>query len=190
MYPDFAKYQINDLDSLYNFCQTIEYGWIDHSGNKHHGVNDSNEYFLQSPAEVLRNQIGICWDQTELQRAWFASQGIPHETYFLYYYLSDDNCPSHSILTFTHHGKPSWFEPMFKNTEVYYAGIHSYDSIEELLANLRTKFIRNGQASGSLPKEFHLDNLNLYRYNRPDYGISCSEFYEHCRQGDKITVKP
>lgn len=190
MYPDFTKYNITSLESLYNFCQNIDYGWIDHNGNKHHGINNSSEYFLQSPVELLENQIGICWDQTELQRAWFASQGIPTATYFLYYYLSDDNCPSHSILTFMQNGKPHWFEPMFKNTKVYYTGIHSYDSLEQLLADFRTVFIRNGQASGILPTDFHLKNIELYRYDRPTYGISGNEFYNHCRTGDKILVTP
>lgn len=190
MYPDFTKFHITDLDSLYNFCQNISYGWIDRQNNRHFGPNNSNEYFLQSPAELLQNQIGICWDQTELQRAWFTSQGIPTKTYFLYYYLNDDNCPSHSILTFLEHGKPHWFEPMFKNTNVYYAGIHNYDSIEQLLANFRTKFIRNGQESGVLPTDFHLENVELYQYDRPTYGISGHEFYEHCRTGTKIPLKP
>ena len=190
MYPDFERYQITNLDSLYDFCQSIDYGWVDRSGRKHFETNHSATYFLQSPAELLQNQIGICWDQTELQRAWFSSQGIPVETYFLYYYISDDNCPSHSILTFTKHGKPHWFEPMFKNTAVYYAGIHGYDSIDDLLAHFRTKFVRNGQASGFLPADFHLENLELYRYSRPTYGISGPEFYNHCRTGERILIQP
>lgn len=194
MYPDFQAYHLETMDDFYNFCQNLPYGWIDHQGNKHRGVNNSNEYFLQSPAEVLKNQIAICWDQTELQRAWFTMHGIPTETYFLYYYLSDNNCPSHSILVFykdgQKDGKPYWFEPMFHNTEVYYSGIHSFDSITELLNNLRTKFIRNGQASGLLPKDFQLENLELHQYQQPTYGISDAEFYEHCRRGPKILLKP
>lgn len=46
----------------------FEYGWVDKNGNKHYGVNDAQSYNLQSPNELLKSHIGICWDMAELYR--------------------------------------------------------------------------------------------------------------------------
>lgn len=61
------------LADFFDFCRNLEYGWVDAKGRKHHGPNNSPEYHLQTPAETMARRIGICWDQTELQRAWFTA---------------------------------------------------------------------------------------------------------------------
>lgn len=181
---------------------------------------DGFEGKLSAPEELVRNHVGNCWDQTELQREWFEKHGHEVKIYLLYYYVRDDLCPSHSILAFRgkssdfggedgtkkglkqgfrdgfKEGKWYWFEPMFGRSQgdsgdglgVEYAGIHEYDSERELLADFWRVFGLNGQRTGKLPEKLEKERWALYEYERPEYGISDVEFYNHCRMGRKIEV--
>lgn len=184
---DWSKYGCEDLTGFFEFCRNLEYGWADQDGKRHHGVND-NRYYLQSPADLLESRIGICWDQTELQRAWFETHGYEVKTYLLYYELSEDCWPSHSILVYRDAGKFCWFEPMFNGEKVYYCGIHKYDSLNELLGKLRTNFTKNAQAMELLSQYPELSRFQLYEYERPTYGLNDQEFYRHCLRGRRIEL--
>lgn len=109
-------------------------------------------------------QIGICWDQTELQRAWFTTHGHTATSYLIFYKLED-----------------SW-------PSIYYCGIHKYNSLSELLNHFRTKFIRNSRDSGFLPPEFDFEKLHLYEYSKPVYGIDDVAFFTHCTRGTEIKL--
>lgn len=79
------------MAEFFDFCQYLTfYGY----------KADGFEGRLSSPEELVRNHVGNCWDQTELQRRWFEAHGYEVKTYLLYYYIRDDFCPSHSILVF------------------------------------------------------------------------------------------
>lgn len=165
------------FDEFFAFCQYLGYyGYI--AG----GVEGK----LQSPEEFIRHKKGNCWDQTELQREWFERRGYQVKTYLLYYYLRDDYCPSHSILTYLDEDRWCWFEPMFYGAAVEYSGVHKYFREEELLEDFKRVFALNGQRSEMLPDKIDETRWSLYEYERPSYGISDVEFYEHCRKGKRI----
>lgn len=185
---DWPKYGCGDLVGFFEFCRNLEYGWVDQNGIRHEGANNSDEYALQTPMELMKSRVGICWDQTELQRAWFKVHGYEVETYLLYYELSENCWPSHSILVYHNAGHVCWFEPMFNGKVVDYCGIHDYESIDDLLGKLRTKFVRNGQAIGMLPERPELTKFALYEYGQPVYGINDREFYAHCQRGERIIL--
>ncbi len=182
------KYRQATLLDFFEICRQLEYGWVDHSGVKHHGANNSPEYFLQTPEEVLNSEIGICWDQTELQRAWFIEHGYEVQTFLLFYELNENCWPSHSVLVYREGSKYCWFEPMFNGDNVYYSGIHKYDSLETLLAKLKVKFIANAKDLNMLPDEICLDKFSIYEYDRPTFGIDDCEFFRHCLRGRKINL--
>ena len=184
---DFSIHHLDTLSNFFDFCRNLEYGWVDTNGRKHHGPNNSLEYRLQTPSETLSRQIGICWDQTELQRAWFTTHGHTATSYLIFYKL-EDSWPSHSILVYREGNQYCWFEPMFNNTAIYYCGIHKYNSLSELLNHFRTKFIRNSRDSGFLPPEFDFEKLHLYEYSKPVYGIDDVAFFTHCTRGTEIKL--
>lgn len=153
----------------------IKYGWVDKYGNIH--VNDfekySDDYILQSPEEVLKSQVGVCWDQVELERHLFEKNGNYVQTYFIVHY-DNKNCPTHTFLVFKQDNYLCWFEHSWAK----FKGIHKYDSLEELINDVRTKFI-----SCELNNKYDENNLQIHQYEKPNYHISVQEFYKHCENG-------
>lgn len=180
--PIKAKGQLN-IWNYYNefeimdLMQDIEYGWMD-KNNKHINIDEtfSDDYILQSPNEVIKNKIGVCWDQVELERYYFRANDYNIKTYFIVHY-DGDKCPTHTFLTFEKNNKFYWFEHSWKR----FRGIHEFNSIKELLLDVRDKFIQY-----ELENKYVKQNLVLHEYKKPKYHISVQEFYAHCESGKYI----
>lgn len=181
--PIKAKGQLN-IWSFYNeleimeLMKNIEYGWIDKKGNKHFIVdeNDSDNYILQSPTEVIKNKVGVCWDQVELERYYFKGNDWNIKTYFIVHY-DEDICPTHTFLTFEKNDEYYWFEHSWEQLR----GIHKYNTIKELLLDIKKEFIIN-----ELHNQYTASNLFLYEYKKPKHHLSTEEFFKHCEQGMQI----
>ncbi len=158
----------------------IEYGWVNLSHEKMYHLDDtfSSEYRLLSPKEVLSYQIGVCWDQVELERYYLQGNCFPIQTYFLVYY-DGGRCPTHTFLTFQTEGKYYWMEHAWEK----FRGLHSYDTLKELLVDVRNCFI-----ASELHHEFEPNNLCLFSYKKPSFGITVLEFYQHCENGKRIDL--
>lgn len=174
-----------DLDNLYNYVKNeIRYGWVDNWNNEHFSTNnDDLQYHLQTPEETLERKIAICWDKTELLRYYFESNNYEVYTYFIYLYINDYYCPSHSIITYKKDNKYIWFDPC---NPINVAGIHKYDNEELLIQDLERRFFANGFFNNFFNKENDLKKLYCYEYSKPNFKIRGSEFYKHCRNGRKI----
>ena len=168
------------MNKIMDILNEIEYGWIDKNNNKHNEVNNlfSDNYILQSPEEVLKNKIGICWDQVELERYLFEKEKINFNTYFIEYFNNQNN-PAHTFLIYKGNNKYYWFEHSYK----LFRGIHEYNSELEALKDIKEKFIKN-----ELNNNYDPMNLYIYKYNKPKYNISCLEFYKHCEKGENIII--
>lgn len=173
-----------NLEFLYKYALKIEYGWIDTKGQKHYCSNsDDKEYHLQTPEETLERNIAICWDKTELLRYYFLENGYEVHTYFIYLYITDDYCPSHSIITYKEKNKYIWFEPS-RSKKI--TGIRVYQSEKELINDLKIRFIENGIRNHFFEKTNDFSKLVCYEYKKPPFHIKGSEFYNHCRTGKKV----
>lgn len=155
--------KIVTMSDLFLFMQKeIMYGWVDQNGSKHEGVNDAETFCLQSPRELMKNKLGICWDMTELARNFFETKtDFKYETYYLFY-DDDRGCPSHSVLVFYKNNKVYWFEPMFQAEKYYYSGIHEYPNIQKLLEDFKIKFIEFSLIQNRIPKDYHKNQFYLY----------------------------
>lgn len=163
---------------IMELMKDIEYGWMDKNSNKYVKVYEtfSDNYLLQSPNEVIKNKIGVCWDQVELERYYFKGHDENIKTYFLAYYDNKD-CPTHTFLTFEKEGKYFWFEHSWEK----FRGIHEYSSEKELLLDVRNKFIQY-----ELNNHYQKVGLVLHEYQKPKYHISTQEFFKHCDYGRYI----
>lgn len=171
----YNEFEIMDL------MNTIEYGWMDKNKNIHTSVGEEflNEYTLQSPNEIIKNKIGTCWDQVELERYYFKGNNWNIKTYFTAY---DDNnrCPTHTFLTFEKNNKYYWFEHAWER----FSGIQEYDSEKELLLDIRDKFI-----TYELNNEYEKEKFVLCEYKKPKSHISVQDFYDHCSSGKYINIE-
>lgn len=87
-------------------------------------------YRLLSPEQVEELRGGICWDFCQYED-WYFDKYFPQiETKFFYVIIDNNNdCPTHTFLTFEHNGKFYWFESSWQANQ----GLHKYDSEEEIL---------------------------------------------------------
>lgn len=186
----FENYKLNTIENFFDFVNNrFCYGWIDKEGNKHQGINDANDYSLQSPNELLENNTGICWDVVELFRYFFEEMtDLKYETYYIFY---DDNkgCPSHTILVYYKDKNVYWFEPLFKNdNEDITSGIIPYKNIKELLKEFKSSFINLCLKNKTIPDNYDKSNIYLYKYQKPNYHINGYEMRRHIEKGEKIIL--
>lgn len=183
--PINAKGQLN-IWNYYNekevmsLMEEINYGWVDKNNISHSNVDDSfsDNYLLQAPKDLINSKVGVCWDQVELERYYFKSNNWNIKTFFIVHY-DNANCPTHTFLTYEKNNKYFWFEHSWE----IYKGIHEFDSINDLLIDVKEKFIKN-----ELNNCFNNRNLCIYEYKKPKYHISVIDFYHHCENGKNWIV--
>lgn len=168
----------NELEVMKKL-QDIEYGWVDKDKNKRKEIDKfyENDYRLQSPQELLKSKIGVCWDQVELERYYFKSNNNI-KTYFIVHY-DNDKCPTHTFLTYEKNNKYYWFEHAWEK----YRGIHEYNNEKEMLIDIRNKFIKM-----ELNSNYQKNNLLLREYFKPKYNLSVKEFFNHCEKNNPIDL--
>ena len=165
---------------IMNLMENIEYGWIDKNNNKYNVVDESysDNYILQDPKEIIKNKIGVCWDQVELERYYFKGNDWNIKSYFIVHY-DNDKCPTHTFLTFEKNNKYYWFEHAWER----FRGIHEYQTQKELLFDVKNKFIKY-----ELNNNYEKNNLIIYNYKKPKYHLNTQEFYRHCESGHHISI--
>jgi hypothetical protein len=130
------------------------------------------EYYLQSPEELLESKHGVCWDTAELERFWFAEHGYKPKVYFLMFAKEEGtDLPTHTFLVYNKDDKWYWFEHSFGA----HRGIHEYSSREELLEDVKKKHFQHAmKAQGATEDDFH--SLRFSEYETPGFGASPEEF--------------
>lgn len=175
---------INTPEELLEWMDCIQYGWMDKSGNICGTGDDDNEnhffddYRLQSPEQLTKTKVGVCWDQSELERKWFSSHGYPHAV--IYLEIDDgQNCPSHTFLLYM---KPNdvdrvyWFEHSWGQMK----GIHKYLDVVDCIRNVAIKHQMASNATGKLI----IKNISI----PPKSGSTCEEFMNHCRNSSTVAI--
>lgn len=163
---------------IMGLMKDIEYGWVDEQNNKYMKVDDSfkDKYILQSPKNILKSKVGVCWDQVELERYFFKNY-VPSVKTFFIVYDDNDKCPTHTFLTFEKNNKFYWFEHSWE----IFRGIHEYTSLNQLLLDIKNKFV-----SSELHGNYEKTNLYIYEYLKPKYHIGTQEFFNHCSSNINI----
>jgi len=110
--------------------ENIEYGYVDTWGTPQVEADDMhfyNHYALQIPTQLLQSRLGVCWDQTEFQRACFDVLGVPHTSYYIE--ASEERRASHSFCVILIDKQLFWFE----NSYGRYRGIHGpFNSLQSI----------------------------------------------------------
>lgn len=172
------------LDSVMNKMNEINYGYNLNDKNIYpesdeEWFNDfARQYYLQSPNEVINSKMGVCWDQVELERYYFEKEELECQSYFIVEYDGVEY-PTHTFMIVTLNEKYYWFEHSWEP----YRGIKVFDTLESALLDVKMKFIE-------MLKNRNISNeeVVIYKYDKPIYGIGSNEFFKHCESGKKINI--
>lgn len=186
--------KIKSPEELMSFMQNnIEYGFIGKNDDKKYSYEDNNfkkkfveEYFLQSPEELLENKIGTCWDDVELERSWFSKNNYDFKTYFMMFIKEKvNNLPMHTFLVYQKDDKFYWFEYSdYKNR-----GIHEYNNLEELLIDAKKKhFDEAVKDSGATPEDYK--DLKISGFEKPEHGCTSDKFIDNIIQNNEPIELP
>lgn len=156
----------------------IEYGFIGDNGEKftpedpaRFQMGMGEFYKLETAEEVLKNNIGIYFDQVELERAWFKKNGYRFKTIFITINIDDsDACISHTFLIYYDEENEKW--DLFEHALPYNRGIFQFRFLNESIIFAVNKFIEAN-------KEFAVINENSVKSLRIiDYreGLSGKDF--------------
>jgi hypothetical protein len=149
--------------------KNISYGFIDKNKKiyKHPTFDSfSDKYILQSPYDLYKSKVGVCWDQTLFEKFIFQNNiKLP----FKIFYIEQINEMSgtHTFLIYKNNNQLYYFENSYEK----YRGIHKFDSEEEVINyvinNMREEQSDNGYTITQIIDE-------------PHYGCSCIEFMDFC----------
>lgn len=171
----YDKVYINIKDKL----EGIRLGYRDKEDNKYvcFDSNFKENFYLQSPKQLLESKIGSCFDQVELERELITRLGVDCRTYFISY-PDDDMDYSHVFLIYKDSQKYYWVENAWKK----YKGLHTYNTKDDLFDDVLEKFVKT-IPNGEFKK------VKLYLYERPRSGISYTKFVSNCMSNRSIKIK-
>lgn len=146
------------IDFVNKEMQDVVYGMFDKDGNEITNENDFYEMTrIQSPEWVLKNKKGNCVDQTNLEYYFFKENGVKVDIYNIEYLNEEKHIiPSHMFVVLENHKKFYWYEHAWKK----YAGIYEYNSLEECLNDIKSKFCPIN----------YLNNFKVYKINNLEIG--------------------
>ncbi|MBQ9318466.1 MAG: hypothetical protein IJR82_02410 [Bacilli bacterium] len=156
---------------LLKIMSEFDYKWMDKNGNFHDDItpNMYEEYSLMNPEEVLKYKCGICVDQTEFERDWFSKHNFKHKVMTIQI-IREDTAPGHTFLIYKDNNKYYWFENAWYDER----GIHEYNSYEELIEDIKHKFIAQNNIQDN---EMH--NLEIFESKKYPYHLSYEEMDEY-----------
>jgi hypothetical protein len=181
---------IKSLDRLFEKLKTpeelldymnknIKYGYIGKESNHIYSSGDvdfdnnfDNEYFLQTPEQLISSKHGVCWDQTEFERSWFSKNQYESKVYFLMFVKEElNNLPTHTFLVYKNDNKFYWFENSFGSQK----GIHEYKDFNSLIEDVKKKQFEYAEKECSATADDFKD-IKICEYETPKFGCNTEEF--------------
>lgn len=157
----------------------IEYGYLYEGKDISENEDLPKHYTLNSPEKTIKDKMGVCWDQVELERKYFDELNVETKSYFMCNY-DGTFFPTHTFLVVFIDNKYYYFE----NAWMPYKGVEKFNSLRELLNVVVSRF-----------NKMCIDKYNLkesdtviYEYTKPEYNITGKYFFEHCENGTKIDI--
>lgn len=174
--------EISRPQELLNFMnKNMIHGYVGKSNNRLYKYSDKDfkthwgeEYYLQSPSQLLASNHGVCWDKVELERYWFEKNKYNYKTIFIHFEMEEENeYPSHTFLVFEKENKWYWFEHSF----LKHRGIHKYEKLNELIEDVKQKQLEIAIEIGvATAEDYKL--IKDYEYGTPQYGCDAEEFWK------------
>jgi hypothetical protein len=173
--------KIKSPEELLNYMrENIEYGFVGKNNKKIYALSDSDwgagdfpkdEYYVQSPEQILISKHGLCLDQAELERFWFLKNSYEFKTFIIMFGKEiGQKSPAHTFLAYKNKDKWKWFE----NTLGENYGIDEFENLNGLIKKAKAVISNNAVNSGATEND--LEKIKIYEYQTPKYGCSADEF--------------
>ena len=152
-----------NLREIENQAKKINYGYIDKSGKEHLGEfsNPNSSYFLQYPQQLLKSNVGLCFDIVEMYRNYFHKIGLYCESYFMMY-RDGDILETHAFMI--HKRKNNLWYECIDNTWSENIYVKGYREKEFLIKNIYEWFQNYVE---NIYGEIDKTNFYLNKYNYP-----------------------
>ena len=168
----------------------FEYGVIDKCGNKHTDSNSddfqnacNNDWRVRSVKQMLKDGVGHCYDQVEIERQWFEDNGFKVKTFWISAYQEgiDNSGFSHTYLLFEDNQK--WC--LFEHSDFANRGIHAFNSVEDAIRWQACKQIKF--ASNCIkPKECY--SVCIKQYEKPAVGLDMGQYLDFVNKGQDVCL--
>ncbi len=136
------------------------------------------KYSLNDIERYLKTGYGTCWDQVELERAWFNKAGYEFKTLFIWFLFEEkNNYTTHTYLIFKDKvdNKYCYFEHADSNNY----GIHKFNTYKEAIEYQRNKHIKSNEEYGNKIDKDVLNHLVIYEFHHPRYHCSMNEYIDN-----------
>ena len=168
-------YSLNFMQFL-DFVSKIKYGYVDIDGNKHPNAfsNPDKNYLLQSPMQLVKSRIGLCFDIVELYREYLTRRKIECESYYLEY--RDGNVLETHAFIIQKRKNNLWYECLDNTWESDFKprGYHDKEALIKSIYEWFQSFV------STYHKNIDKSNFFLAKYDLPkpvfDKEISLMEF--------------
>lgn len=158
--------------------ENFEYGVIDSSGNKYFD-SDTKEFqdacniqWRTRPVkQILRDKIGHCYDQVEVEREWFVKNGYEIKTFWISAYQEgvENSGFSHSYLLYKTNDGWNLFEHADKSNR----GIHKFKNVDDAVKWQASKQVKFAD-SHTKPADKYTTCIK--QYEKPAVGLNMQEF--------------
>lgn len=135
----------------------------------------ATECVVQTGDEVLKTNVGTCWDQVEFERLWFKNNNYIFKTFFICYKFDEPvDLPTHTLLLFEENDKWYWFEhSWFVNK-----GIYEFNTIDEALNLIVDKHLSSTINSSKITSLTN-DNIHVYTYDEIPKGLDVNSYLNY-----------
>jgi hypothetical protein len=168
-------------DLYYFMKENIIYGFVSNYDNKIYtrkGLNNDliydrliiESYFLQTPAELLENKCGVCYDQVEFARFW-----LEYNNYNVYTFFTPIH--NHAFLIYEKNNNFYLFETTLKPIN----GIHEFQTLDDAI-----NFFKGIE---SIYNNKKMEDILIYPYDNVVYGCSFFDFISNIVKDNKLILK-
>lgn len=191
-YEEKSYEEIETPQELYYFMKNnIKYGIHGTDGKDYFPGEDfewanRNVYKLADENKMLKYKIGHCWDQVELERAWFKKHNYEFKTVFIWFCLDYENpYPTHTYLVYKEKNK--WH--LFEHADYANQGIKSFNTFEDAVRYQRKKQIITAEEMGLEMNNKIKNSLRMHEYNIKKHEISADKFVSDIIENSKEITK-
>ena len=168
---------------LFEFmADNFSYGYIGKNG-QHYSKNDPSfgedwieQYQLQSPEELLKSKVGVCWDFSELAKDWLNKNDFKVKSFFLTWENHERTAsyPTHSIEIFEKNDKFYWSDLGFKERPDILIN-NTLEDAKEQVKKLQIEIVKQYH-NGNDEDIQHLMIVPVTKANKPKYGSNPTEY--------------